>query len=249
MSSNVFDRYGRYYDLLYRDKDYETEAKYVARILRATRPDTKTLLEFGLGTGRHGQILKLYGFEVFGVERSASMVTAARARGLDCVQDDIQTVRLDRLFDGVIALFHVVSYQVGDRDVRATFANAARHLHRDGLFLFDVWHGPGVLSQGLGVRVKRAEDEKVQLTRTAEPELHPDSPVATVRYKMLVESKTNNRSQIFEEEHRMRYFFPAEISELAAGSGFEIERTEEFVTGRAPSENTWTACYLLRKRA
>ncbi len=181
MSLDVFDRYGLYYDLLYRDKDYETEAKYIARALRATKPDTKT--------------------------------------------------------------------QVSDRDMTATFANAARHLRREGLFLFDVWHAPAVLSQGLSVRVKRAEDEAVRLTRTAEPELDAGSKVATVRYKMLVESKIDNRSQTFQEEHRMRYFFPAEISEFAAGSGFEIERTEELITGKAPSENTWAACYLLRKRA
>ncbi len=249
MSLDVFDRYGLYYDLLYSDKDYETEAKYIARALRAAKPDTKTLLEFGLGTGRHGQVLKSYGFEVFGVERSESMVAAARTRGLDCVRGDIQAVRLNRLFDGVIALFHVISYQVSDRDMTATFANAARHLRREGLFLFDVWHAPAVLSQGLSVRVKRAEDEDVRLTRTAEPELDASSKVATVRYKMLVESKIDNRSQTFQEEHRMRYFFPAEISEFAAGSGFEIERTEELITGKAPSENTWAACYLLRKRA
>lgn len=30
----VFDAYARYYDLLYRDKDYRAEAGYVAKLIR-----------------------------------------------------------------------------------------------------------------------------------------------------------------------------------------------------------------------
>ena len=248
MSSDVFDRYGRYYDLRYRDKDYDAEAKYVASALHAAKPDTKTLLEFGLGTGRHGQRLRALGFDLFGIERSESMVESARARNLDCVQGDIQTTKVNRLFDAVIALFHVISYQVTDHDVAATFKNAARHLHPKGLFLFDVWHRPAVLSEKPSVRVKRAEDETVRLIRIAEPTLDLHTKTVTVRYTMLAESKIDNRLQTFEEEHRMRYFSPIEIAKFADDSGFEVERSEEFMTGRAPSENTWGVCYLLRKR-
>lgn len=248
MSSEVFDRYGKYYDLFYRDKDYESEAKYVARVLRATRPNARTLLEFGIGTGRHAELLKSDGFDVFGVDRSESMVTAARARGLDCMEGDIQTIRLQRLFDGVIALFHVISYQLTDQEIAAAFTNANRHVYPRGIFLFDVWHGPAVLDQGLSARVKHAEDEKVRVTRTAEPDIDIDSRIATVRYNVRIESKIDNRIQAFQEEHRMRYFFPVEIDEFAKQSGFEIERSEEFVTGYVPSERTWGVCYVLRKQ-
>jgi SAM-dependent methyltransferase len=248
MSEDVFKRYSAYYDLLYRDKDYAAEADYVARILRAADPNTRTILEFGSGTGRHGRLLVERGFGVFGIERSESMVESARARNLDCVQGDIQTAKVDRLFDAVIALFHVTSYQVMDQDVAATFANAARHLNRKGIFLFDVWHAPAVLTERPSVRVKRAEDETVRLIRIAEPTLDLDTKTVAVRYTMLAESKIDNRLDTFEEEHRMRYFSPSEIAEFADDSGFEVDRSEGFLTGRAPSENTWGVCYVLRKR-
>jgi hypothetical protein len=64
-----------------------------------------------------------------------------------------------------------------------------------------------------------------------------------------IESKIDNRVEAFQEEHRMRYFFPVEIDEFAKQSGFEIERSEEFVTGYVPSESTWGVCYLLRKQS
>jgi hypothetical protein len=47
----------------------------------------------------------------------------------------------------------------------------------------------------------------------------------------------------------MRYLFPTEIVLLADRAGFEVERSEEFLTGQKPSENTWGVAYLVRKRA
>lgn len=254
MSAKVFDRYGAWYDLLYRDKDYEAEAEYVARTLRNAAPKTKTLLEFGSGTGRHGRLLASHGFEVFGVERSKSMVEAARAAlspvgpgSFTCQQSDIGTLKLDRMFDAVIALFHVISYQTTDAEIARTFASAADHLIPHGVFLFDVWHGPAVLHQGPSARTKRMSDENIRLTRIATPELLPEKQIVIVRYAITVESIPDKRREVFQEEHQMRYFFPNEIESLARKHRFDIERSEEFLTGQAPSENTWGVCYLLRK--
>jgi SAM-dependent methyltransferase len=121
MSDDIFRQYGAYYDLLYRDKDYASEARYVVRTLRAADPQVRTVLEFGSGTGRHGRLLAERGLDVFGVERSDAMVAVARrpqASSLtegggrfECVQGDIRTADIGRSFDAVISLFHVVSYQ------------------------------------------------------------------------------------------------------------------------------------------
>ena len=43
--SQVFDAYARYYDLLYRDKDYVGEAEYVAAHIRKQAPQAKRILE------------------------------------------------------------------------------------------------------------------------------------------------------------------------------------------------------------
>ena len=257
MSEDVFLRYGAYYDLLYRDKDYAGEAAYVARTLRAAAAGVRKVLELGSGTGRHGRLLAEEGLDVLGVERSETMVNAARnsssplsrSGSFECIHGDIRTVALGRTFDAVIALFHVVSYQTDNEDVRLTFASALRHLPEGGLFLFDVWHGPAVLSERPSVRVKRMEDNATMLTRIAEPELDTNSSVVTVRYTMLAESKGDGRLTTFQEEHRMRYFFPVEIELLAEQSGFLVERREEYLTGKPASEQTWGVAYLLRKRA
>ncbi len=153
------------------------------------------------------------------------MVTAARSApplpsqsgggSFDCVKGDIKTIELDSVFDAVVSLFHVVSYQTRNSDLLETFSNAARYLNWKGFFFFDVWHGPAVLNERPSVRVKRVEDENTRLTRIAEPELDVNAGVVTVRYSMLAESKGDGRLTRFGEEHRMRYLFPAEIDLLA----------------------------------
>lgn len=270
MSEDVFQQYSAYYDLLYRDKDYAAEAAYVLRTLRNAVPTARTLLEFGSGTGRHGRLLAEQGFEVFGVERSESMVAAAHNPGVaplpashsslpaprsplssvskfDCVQGDIRNVNLGRTFDAVLALFHVVSYQTSNADLLQTFASAARHLELGGVFVFDVWHGPAVLSERPSVRVKRVENDSTLLTRIAEPELDINAGVVTVRYSMLAESKADGKLVKFGEEHHIRYLFPTEIELLARQTGFTVERCEEFLSGNPASERTWGVAYVLRK--
>ena len=257
MSEDVFHRYSAYYDLLYRDKDYKAEADYVAHTLRAANPRTRKVLEFGSGTGRHGRLLAERGFDVLGIERSESMVKAARSAlqssireeggSFECIQGDIQTMRVEGRFDAVIALFHVVSYQISNTEVIETLATAAFHLRAGGIFFFDVWHGPAVLHDRPTVREKQVEDECTRLTRIATPELNLDDSMVTVRYSMTAQSKIDNQLTKFEEEHRMRYFCPAEIELFASQAGFAVERSEEFLTGQPPSDRTWGVAYLLRK--
>jgi SAM-dependent methyltransferase len=257
MNEELFRRYGRYYDLLYQEKDYRTEAEYIVQTLRGCLRTAQWILEFGSGTGQHGRLLAEEGYKVFGIERSETMLARAQrvlkdgdlkaGADFECQMGDIRTTILGRVFDVVLALFHVVSYQTTNDDLLLTFSNANRHLNRGGVFLFDVWHGPAVLTQGPAVRVKRVKDDSTLLTRIAEPALEAEASVVSVHYTMLVESKPAGKFVSFAEEHRMRYLFPTEIDLLARQSGFVVERSEEFVTGAKPSQSTWAVTYLLRK--
>jgi SAM-dependent methyltransferase len=259
VSNDIFGSYARYYNLLYRDKDYAGEVEYIVQTLRAAARTAQTVLEFGSGTGRHGRLLAERGFKILGVEGSETMAVAAKTASqnfcstkegsFDCVHGDIRVANLEAKFDAVLSLFHVVSYQTSNKDLLDTFGNAARHLDEGGVFFFDVWHGPAVLAERPSVRVKRVEDESTYLTRIAEPELDTNRSIVTVRYTMLAQSKADGTLTNFAEEHHMRYLFATEIDLLARQTGFTVERSEEFMTGRPASDSTWGVAYLLRKQA
>lgn len=248
MPGAVFDAYGRYYDLLYQDKAYAAEAAYIRDTMARHGVVAGDLLEFGSGTGKHGRLLAEMGFRVHGIERSAQMVDrAASTPGFTCEQGDICSVRLGRTYDAVLSLFHVVSYQVSNAQVQAVFDRAAEHLAEGGLFVFDCWYSPAVYTQQPAVRVKRMADDEVEITRIAEPVLHPNENRVDVNYTIIAIRRASPAVQTFTETHPMRHFSLPEIDILAHRSGFERVEAEEFLTRRPVGPETWGVCVTLRK--
>lgn len=248
MSDTVFNAYSRYYDLLYRDKDYVAEVEYIADLLERFGVSGQCLLEFGSGTGKHGRLLAQRGYDVTGIERSAEMVAQAEAApGFSCQQGDICTVQLEQTFDAVLSLFHVVSYQTTNDAVQAIFARAAEHLEAGGLFVFDVWYSPAVYAQKPEVRVKRMADKEIEVTRIAEPVSHPNENRVDVNYTIFARDLASGAVEAMTETHPMRHFSLPELDLLAQMNGFAVIGTEEFLTGKRPSEETWGVCLILKK--
>jgi len=253
---NVFGAYSRYYNLLYKDKDYTGEAEYVASLIRQHHPGAKSLLDLGCGTGRHDLLLAGLGFEVTGVDRSEEMLAVALSQqstlnsfpaSLNFVHGDIRTVRLERTFDAVISLFHVMSYQTTNEDLRAAFATAREHLKPGGLFIFDCWYGPAVLTDRPSVRVKRLEDEAISVTRIAEPVMHPNENLVDVNYQVFIRDKSNDKVEELRETHTMRYLFAPEIELLCDASRLRMEQFYAFMGGQNPGFDTWTTVFITTK--
>jgi len=248
MTESVFNAYSRYYDLLYRDKDYAAEVDYIDRLLQHHGITGSDLLEFGSGTGRHGRLLAQRGYKVLGVERSAGMV--AQAKQVDSFQSqvgDIAAVQLGRTFDAVLSLFHVISYQVSNEAVQAVFARAAEHLTPGGLFIFDVWYSPAVYAQRPSVRVKRLEGDGIRITRIAEPEIYSNENRVDVNYQIFAEEQVSGEVEVLSESHPMRHFSLPELDLFAQMGGFERAGAEEFLTGNMLSEETWGVCLIFKK--
>jgi SAM-dependent methyltransferase len=247
--TDVFDAYSAYYDLLYQDKDYVAEVAYVDSLLNMYGKDVIELLEFGSGTGIHGKLLAEKNYKVTGVELSQQMVDKVEeTKGFNCQQGDIRNVKLDRTYDAVLSLFHVMSYQVSNTDIKAAMLNAAEHLLSGGVFVFDFWYSPAVYAQKPEVRVKRMSNEQLNLMRIAEPKIFPNENRVDVHYTVNTQEMSSQQYQTFDEVHSMRHFSLPEIDLLAEATGFERVVAEEFLSGKPSSENTWGVCVILRKK-
>jgi len=254
---SVFGEYSRYYDLLYRDKDYPGEARFIAETIRRHRPAATRILELGCGTGMHALLLAGDGFEVEGVDRSEEMLAVARRRQAEAppaigerlrfAQGDVRHHRSQRRHDVVASLFHVVSYQTTNADLRAAFATAAANLAAGGVYFFDYWFGPAVLTERPAVRVKRMESSETRVTRIAEPVTFPAESCVEVTYTVFVEDKASGATQRLTESHRMRYLFPAEIALLAEEVGLKPVESCEWMTRREPGLDTWGVCTVLAR--
>src|ERR1043166_7180345 len=176
----VFEDYAAVYDLLYQEKDYAAEARYVLELLKERDSSLRSLVDLGCGSGKHVIEFARGGLRVIGGERSAAMLAAARRAGdrlnlperTELVEADVVHYTAPRTVDAVTALFHVVSYLTADEQIERFLENARTSLRPGGLLLFDFWYGPAVLGERPSVRVKRVESEETRVLRVAEPLLH-----------------------------------------------------------------------------
>jgi SAM-dependent methyltransferase len=254
--SQVFDTYARYYDLLYRDKDYAGESEYVAAHIRKQAPQAKRILELGCGTGTHAEYLARMGYTVHGVDMSKAMVARAVARKASLPPEvaarlsfdigDVRTVRTGETYDAVISLFHVMSYQTTNDDLQAAFATVKAHLNPGGFFLFDCWYGPAVLSDPPVVRVKRLGDGEIDVLRIAEPVMHYNENVVDVNYQVMITERKTGKMDEVREMHKMRYLFLPEITEYMKAHGFNLAQAEEWLSGKTPGSDTWGVCCIAR---
>ncbi len=246
------DLYSRCYQLLYRDKDYSAEVAYVDGLLQGAGVLPGPLLELGSGTGGHAVGLSERGWAVHGVELSPGMLQAARRveapPRVVFEQGDARTVRVGRRFGAVVSLFHVVSYQTTPEDLEAMLATVREHLHPGGLFLFDCWYGPGVLSDPPVTRVRRCEGDGREVVRVAEPRLLPSLDCVDVCYDLLLLDPVARTFERAQEVHRMRYFFLPALRALLEASGFTLEFGHEWMTRSEPGERTWYLCVGARLR-
>lgn len=97
------------------------------------------------------------------------------------------------------------------------------------------------------VRVKRLEDEAIQVTRIAEPETHANENIVDVNYRVFIRNKATGIVEELKETHRMRYLFKPEIDFLFEQAGFESVDIFEWMTGRTPGFDTWGVCCVGQK--
>ena len=250
MQTEVFASYSQYYDLLYADKNYIAETKYVEELLLDYGISSGAILELGSGTGKHANLLAENGYDITGVERSGEMIEKAQ-KNEKCtfLLGDILDIKLETRFDAALSLFHVVSYLTSNEQISQLFQNTSLHLRAGGLFIFDVWFTPSVAFHRPEVRVKRMADNEVEITRIAAPNILENENIVEVNYTIFSRNKHTGSITSFEELHPMRHFSTPEILLLARAHGFELLRSEEFLTGKAPSKDTWGVCYVLQKVA
>lgn len=248
------DLYSQYYDLLYQDKDYIAEVEYIEDLIKTHSSETRSILDLGCGTGKHDELLCNKGYTLHGVDISEEMLGIAEIRRKDkedkltFSQSDITQLHLNQKFDTIISLFHVMSYQNTNTALDKVFTGVRDHLNEDGLFIFDFWYGPAVLTDLPKTTIKRLENEHIKVTRVAESKMHAQLNTVDVNFNVFVTQKENGTSIEKRELHIMRYFFDTELEILCDKHGFKIENKYKWLEKKQPNFDTWNVVWVLKKR-
>jgi len=247
----IFENYAKYYDLLYKDKDYAGEVEYVDSLIKKRlKAADINILDIGCGTGVHAGFLAKKGYHVTGIDLSADMIRVANEKQIPNANFQVQNAtdfKLENKFDVILSLFHVVSYQNANQDINSMFSRVSQHLQPGGLFIFDFWYGPAVLSLLPETRVKRLEDSEAKIYRLAEPDVYQDRNVVDVKYELIIYNKATKQADFINESHPMRYLFLPELDVYLENAGLKAVNYEEWITGDKPSNNSWGVTCIASK--
>jgi SAM-dependent methyltransferase len=246
--SNTFRLYSKYYDLIYRNKNYNAEVNYIHKLLNKFIFGKKNLLEFGSGTGKHAKFFVKKGYRVHGIETSSNMINMShKINGFTIQQGDIRKIKLKTKHDIILSLFHVASYQVRPIDINGLFSNARYHLKSNGIFGFDFWYSAAVNSQKPKIKLIELKKKNFKIIRLAEPEVLKKKKIINVNYTILVKNILKNTTNVIREKHSMRHFSLSDLKKLCKRHRFKCLHVRELVSNNKPSKNTWGIFCLLKK--
>ena len=249
----VFKSYAKYYDLLYKDKNYDVECDFIEESFsRFSRVKVKNILELGCGTGGHALHLAKRNYQMTGIDVSEVMLKSAREKtvrsglNIDLHHSDIRDFNFDKNFDSIICMFAVLNYLTYNEDFERVLRNVRNHLIANGLFIIDIWNGLAVLRILPSVRAKIVEDKKIKVIRIVEPELDALHHLCRNHYKLII-LEDNKVVEEIEETHVIRYLFPQEIKHYLEKAGFEVLKICPFpeIDGNV-DENIWNISVIAK---
>ncbi len=236
------------YDRMQGHKDYRSECDLLEKAFRRYQArKTRTVVDFGCGTGNHTIAMANRGFRVTGVDRSREMLEIARKKAAASKvavrwrEGDLRTVDAGGTYDAALLMFAVLGYMTENDDLVRALTNVRRHLKPAGLLAFDVWYGPAVLAIKPSNRVKTLTLPKGRIIRKATSTLDTRRHLCQVRYHLRC---VNGRTVVSDSEeiHQLRYFFPLELEFFLSQTGFRQVSLTSFPTlDQPPGDSTWNA--------
>ncbi|WP_278916739.1 class I SAM-dependent DNA methyltransferase [Helicobacter pullorum] len=212
-----------YYEIFFADKKFDDLSIKVIELCKKYINDFEYILDFGCGTGVFDIRFAKEGYSVYGVDISRDMIKYAKEHNflnnkIKYINGDIRNIKIDKIFDVVCALSHVICYQVSNESLMGVFMNAYKHLRRGGIFIFDVYHQAAIMKNGFESRIKKVENKGVRITRFSNIKNYSIESYFKVYYQYLIE---DNCSPIFlRMSDKMRYFSIKELDFYLRVAGF-----------------------------
>jgi len=132
-----YSKSAKYYDFMMGEP--KGKVQLIQKLIKKHKLNAQTVLEIACGTGA---ILKLMenDYEVNGLDLSEDMLNIAKkkVRKGKFYHDDMTSFSLNKKFDVILCIYDSLNHLQKFEDWKKVFNNVAKHLNKDGLFIFDV---------------------------------------------------------------------------------------------------------------
>ncbi|MDP2673067.1 MAG: class I SAM-dependent methyltransferase [Nanoarchaeota archaeon] len=252
----VFDKYSKYYDLIYQGKDYKKEEKFIEEVIKKFSPiKVENILSIGCGTCSYETILAKNGFKITGIDQSQTMLDLAQKKineqklknKIKLIKADARNFRVDEKFDAVMEMFNIIGYHTTNDDLNKVLNNINKSLKINGIFFFDCWYLPAVLKDRPTDKIKEIQSEEKRIIRKTQSRLHVKKNVIEIKFTIDYIEK-NKVVEKTKEIHLVRYWSLPELEYILNSNGFNMVKAGNFLDiNTPPSENNWDIFIVAKK--
>ncbi|MFC0333626.1 class I SAM-dependent DNA methyltransferase [Paenibacillus sepulcri] len=246
----AYRQFATVYDRLMEDMPYSDWLRF-ARECWDRYGIPQTVVDLGCGTGSLAIPLARSGFQVFGIDLSADMLSIGRSKwdespqqairssagAIRWLQQDMCSWELPEQVDAVISFCDCINYLTEEDYVEAAFRATYEGLKPGGVFLFDV-HPPRTLQRYADEQPFVLDDRDIAYIWTSDL----DSERVEIEHHLTIFVRESDEGPShynrFEEIHVQRAYQPKWIREALARAGFG--RVESFADFRlaAPDDRS-----------
>lgn len=161
-----------YYHILYKNRDYQEASAFLDQLIAYLQlcPEDK-ILDLACGKGRHSIYLNKKGFDVTGIDLSASNIAAAKAyenEHLHFSEHDMREPFRTEAFDYVLNMFTSFGYFKSEKENQQAINCVAECLKPEGQFVLDFLNPYVVINDLVPKEVKELEGIQFHICRAFE---------------------------------------------------------------------------------
>lgn len=199
-----YSKFAKYYDILYVNKNYENEVEFLKNFLSIN----DNILDVGIGTGNHAQILENAGYKIDGIDQSEDMLKIARKKIKgDLYLGNLLNLKINRNYDVIISMFAVLNHLQNTSELEKALKGFNNLLNEGGKIIIDL-HNP----QSSGEKIDNFDGIKRKM------KWHFDKD--TMQEKSIITYILDNEEYM--TEHSFKIFTIDEIIYCIKKCGFEI---------------------------
>lgn len=250
-STEQFTDLAPHYDELMEVVPYDAWADYVFLLFQIVQHDARKCLDCACGTGNLSFELAKSHVDVVGVDIAARMVEIAQQKveesplkdHIRFQEADLTNFDLGETFDCATCLYDSLNYILEPEKLKLAFANIARHVEVDGIFVFDM-NTPYALTQDLFTQSNR--DPRKRLHYNWQANYDPQTRVTRVDMEFTRQVGTG-KIEHFYEVHHERAYGASEVRALLEATGWEVERLYDAYTINPPHAQSERWFWIARR--
>lgn len=208
------------------------------------------ILELCCGTGRLTITIAKEGYNISGVDYTASMLERAKDKAfqaglkINLIEADIRTLNLQEKFDLIFLPFNSIHHLYNNEDLFAVLKVVRKHLKENGLFLLDCFN------PNIRYIVEKEKEQQIITEYTTndgrkvviEQSMHYESAtqINCIKWHYFIDSQFHSVQNM-----DMRLFFPQELDSYFKQAGFNVIHKFGNFTGEAFNDDSEKQIYVL----